>query len=173
MVFPIQLIAQLNNLCFCSLGLCIDFHTQMKRKSSIAMCYFRSQPSGFLKSSTGTKSELFFRKSRGPVPQLKAGQLKRSKILYKERQHLIRACNSHEAKADRLTPGSQKARQKKQNAKKHNDMCCAYGHWNFVLLQYTISKCKKHHAQHQPLTPPMRQRLFYFQFSLVNQNFNI
>ena len=57
--------------------------------------------------------------------------------------------------------------------KKHNDMCCAYGHWNFVLLQYTISKCKKHHAQHQPLTPPMRQRLFYFQVSLGNQNFNI
>ena len=57
--------------------------------------------------------------------------------------------------------------------RKHNDMCCASGHWNFVLLQYTISKCKKHHALHQPLTPTMRQRLFYFQFSLGNQNFKI
>ena len=57
--------------------------------------------------------------------------------------------------------------------RKHNDMCCASGHWNFVLLQYTVSKRKKHHALHQPLTPPMRQRLFYFQFSLGNQNFKI
>ena len=57
--------------------------------------------------------------------------------------------------------------------RKHNDMCCASGHWNFVLLQYTVSKRKKHHALHQPLTPPMRQMLFYFQFSLGNQNFKI
>ena len=29
----------LNNLCFCSLGICIDFHTQIIRKYSTAMCY--------------------------------------------------------------------------------------------------------------------------------------
>ena len=35
------LIAQLDNLCCCSLGLCTDcdFHTQITRKSSTAMCY--------------------------------------------------------------------------------------------------------------------------------------
>ena len=36
------LIAQLNNLWYCSLGLCIhclDFHTQITRKYSTAMCY--------------------------------------------------------------------------------------------------------------------------------------
>ena len=35
-------IAQLDPLCYCSLGLCIDcidFHTQITRKSSTAMCY--------------------------------------------------------------------------------------------------------------------------------------
>ena len=37
----VQLIAQLDNLCCCPLGLCIDcidFHTQITRKSSTAMC---------------------------------------------------------------------------------------------------------------------------------------
>ena len=34
-----QLIAQLDNLCYCLLGLCIDFHTQITRKYCTAMCY--------------------------------------------------------------------------------------------------------------------------------------
>ena len=33
------LIAQLDNLCCCSLGLCIDFHTQTTKKYCTAMCY--------------------------------------------------------------------------------------------------------------------------------------
>ena len=34
-----KLIAQLDNLCYCSWGLCIDFHTQITRKYSTAMCW--------------------------------------------------------------------------------------------------------------------------------------
>ena len=42
-----QLIAQLDNLCCCSLGPCIDcldFHTQITRKSSTAMCLWKPRP---------------------------------------------------------------------------------------------------------------------------------